>query len=121
MFFCESSEIFKTRVFQNIPWKMHEVIFFISVKILDSNLYIMIKWLYYRSFLSILPTILEHWQETFFLKSVLLNPEVLDYKPVALENKRQFCKSTLEFLKFCNILSLLSTFRKVSVMEVLVQ
>ena len=72
-------------------------------------------------FSQLFPTILEHWQETFFLKSVLLNPEVLNYRPVALEKKRQFCRSTLEFLKFQNILSLLSTFRKVSVMEVLVQ
>ena len=59
--------------------------------------------------------------ETFFIESVLLKPEILDFRPVALEKKRQLCKAFLEFSKSQNILSLLSTSSKVSVTEVLVQ
>ena len=74
MFLWESSEIFKAGVFPS----------FLSLKILNSNLVTLIKWLRYRSFLIVFPAISEHYQETFYLESVLLKPEILDCRPVTL-------------------------------------
>ena len=108
---------FQPRSFSQYPLKNAWCDFFISVKILDSSLVTLIKWVHYWYFLCAFPAISEHWQETFFLESVLLMPEILDYRPVALKKKIKFCKGILNFSKFQNIFSLLSTPRKVSTVK----
>ena len=51
---------------------------------------------------------------------LLLTSEIVDFRPVTLREKGQFCKDFLfEFSNFKNILFFLRTFRKVSVVEFL--
>ena len=59
----------KQEFFQMSPEKCMKW-FFISIKILSSNLVTLIKWAHYRFFLKVFPAISEHWQGPFFSKSV---------------------------------------------------
>lgn len=83
-FSWESSKTFKTGVFSNIPWNMHEVVFFRSVMILNSDLASMIKWFYYRLFPSKFPTSRFSWC-LFWLKF-----KIQDCRFVTVEKKREF-------------------------------
>ena len=60
-------------------------------------------------------------RDIFFLEPFLLKWEILDYRPVMLEKKVKLFKVFLNFSKFSNILSFLSTSRKVSVVEFFVR
>ena len=66
----DSSNLLGTfRNFQNKSSAKHPLIFFITVKILDTNSVTLIKWLHNRPFPSRFSTISEHSKKTFLLKS----------------------------------------------------
>ena len=66
----DSSNLLGTfRNFQNRSSSKHPLIFFITVKILDTNSVTLIKWLHNRPFPSRFSSISEHSKKTFLLKS----------------------------------------------------
>ena len=46
------------------------------------------------------PTSLEHSQETIFLASISVKSEILNYRPVTLEERDSFVKAFLKLSKF---------------------
>ena len=71
------------------------------MQILDSSPVTSIKWLQYRPSPGRFPTNLEHSQETYFLECFFfffffVKQEILNCRPVTLENRNRFAKDFCE-------------------------
>ena len=113
-FYWGFPKTFKTTEFLSILQKMYGTIFFRSVQIQHSNTATLIKWLHYNPFSGKFATISKNsHKKHFFFESDFVKAEILNCRLATLKKREQFYTTNfLKFLKYQNILSFLSIFKK---------